>query len=151
MTPACVHEQRPTGEVGASSRPTDRPSRVCAASWHDSQLTCRAPARAPFFFRPDFSISVNFAFRTGHGVPSASAEITRSGTRKKGTATGREASLHFGGLTSQQARCGWPRGKKTEIAASSAVLESAPPPGPFQFAALPGLISIPTEITHFCR
>ena len=42
--------------------------------------------------------------------PSASAETAQSGTRK-GTATGREAALHFGGLTSQQARYGWPRGK----------------------------------------
>ena len=32
-----------------------------------------------------------------------------------GTATGREASLHSGGLTSQQTRNGWPRGKKNQI------------------------------------
>ena len=66
---------------GRPSRPTDRPSRVCAASWHDSQLTCRAPARAPFFFRPNFSISVNFAFRTASKrihKPSTSPRSPRS-------------------------------------------------------------------------
>ena len=50
--------------LGRSVFPTDRPTRVCAASWHDSQLTCRAPACAPVFFRSFFPMSANFAFRT---------------------------------------------------------------------------------------
>ena len=32
----------------------------------------------------------------------------------RGTASGREAPLHFGGLTSQQTKHGWPRGEKTQ-------------------------------------
>ena len=68
MTSACVHEQRPT--LGRSVFPTDRPTRVCAASWQDSQLICRAPARALVFFRSNFSISVDFAFRTGPVDPN---------------------------------------------------------------------------------
>ena len=39
------------------------PRRAC--SWGDSQLTCRAPARALAIFRSNFSISADFAFRTG--------------------------------------------------------------------------------------
>ena len=42
------------------------PRRAC--SWGDSQLTCRAPARALAIFRSNFSISADFAFRTGCDV-----------------------------------------------------------------------------------
>ena len=56
MTPACVHEQRPTGEVGLPDRPTDRPGYVRLAGtipnshaerrfvrWFSSVQICRSP------------------------------------------------------------------------------------------------------------
>ena len=54
-----------------------------------------------------------------HMAPRAQAQKQPKAGPKTGTATGREASLHLGGLTSQQQRNGWPRGEENKIAARS--------------------------------
>ena len=51
----------------------------------------------------------------GSDVPKRKRRNNPKRDQEWGMATGREASLHFGGLTSQQTRNGWPRGKKNQI------------------------------------